>query len=50
MKYFYVEYSVASKDNLFTRYVMADDLAHVQRQIDLTHGEECFISDYEILP
>jgi len=50
MKYFYVEYSVASKDKLFTRYVMADDLEHAQRQIDRTHGEPCFISDYEVLP
>ena len=49
-KYFYVEYSVASKNCLFTRYVMAIDIDHVQRQIDKTHGEPCLISDHEVLP
>lgn len=48
MKYFYVEYSAG--EQLYTRCVMANDIDHVQRQIDKTHGEPCLISDHEVLP
>lgn len=48
--YYYVTYSLKSKDERYTRYVLETSIEDVQKYINNVHDDDCLIETWEILP